>query len=40
MIEVVEFQFEEKYIKDFLKLPQLLYGKDDLMEDSYFSEDF
>ena len=33
MIEVVEFQFEEKYIKDFLKLPQLLYGKDDLMED-------
>ena len=33
MIEAIEFKYDEKYIKDFLKLPQLLYGKDDLMED-------
>lgn len=33
MINVIKFDFEKKYINDFLKLPKLLYSKDDLMED-------
>ena len=33
MIEVVEFKGEEKYIKDFLRLPLKLYSKENLMED-------
>ncbi len=33
MINVIEFQFEKKYINDFLKLPKKLYKKSELMED-------